>query len=96
MLANLQLETIVTKLLAAAEEAAAGLKKEEDWKAFWGVHHDLARVLHGLGLFGAQEKPIEPSIVRDQISQEVEAMVQLRLKQQRRDAELLQMHRDGG
>ena len=96
MLADLQLSTIVTKILTATDEAAVGLRKEEDWKAYASVHFDMAKVLHSLGVFGAQEKPIDPSVAHDQMAQEIEAMVQLRLKEERRKAETLQMQRGGG
>jgi hypothetical protein len=96
VLADLQLATIVTKILAVTEEAAVGLKKDEDWKAYATVHFDLAKCLHSLGVFGAQEKPIDPSVQRDQLQVEIAALVELELKKQRRAAETLQMHREGG
>lgn len=96
MLADLNLETVVTDLIAAARKAAAGLEKEEDWKAFWGVHYDLVRALQGLNVFGMQEKPIDPSVVRDQQQQEIEALVQLELKRRARRDEMLQVHHPDG
>lgn len=96
VLANLQLETVVTNLLEAADKACKGLEKEEDWKAYWSVNYDLVRALQGLDLFGKQEKPIEPSVMRDQVQIEVAALVDLELKRRKREEEMLQMHRGAG
>ncbi len=52
VLANLQLETVVTDLLDAAKKASDGLEAESDWKAYWAVHYDLVKALQGLGVFG--------------------------------------------
>lgn len=95
VLADLQLSTVVTQILDATKKAAAGLEKDEDWKAYASVHFDMAKVLQGLGVFGAQEKPIDPTIDRDQMQEEIRAMVALELKKQKREAELLQMQRGG-
>ena len=96
MLADLQLETVVTDLIAAARKAAAALEKAEDWKAYWAVNYDLVKALQGLGVFGMQEKPIDPSLMRDQQQQEIDAMVQLELKRRARQDEMLQAHHPGG
>jgi hypothetical protein len=96
VLADLQLETVVTDLIAAARKAAAALEKAEDWKAYWAVNYDLVKALQGLGVFGMQEKPIDPSLMRDQQQQEIDAMVQLELKRRARQDEMLQAHHPGG
>ena len=92
ILADLQLSTVVTNLIAAASKATAALEKAEDWKAYWAVNYDLVKALQGLGVFGAQEKPIDPSELRDQQQQEIKALVELQLKKERRAGEMLQMH----
>lgn len=96
MLADLQLETVVKNLLDAADRCTKALEADKDWKASWAVHYDLVKALQGLGVFGAQEKPIDPSALRDQQQAEVNAMVELELKRRQRESELLQMHRDDG
>lgn len=91
MLADLQLSTVVTELIAAARKAAAALEEAKDWKAFWAVNYDLVKALQGLGVFGAQEKPIDPSEMQDQRQAELEALLDLERKQQKRRDEMLQL-----
>ena len=93
ILSDLQLSTVVTNLLGAAEKATTALEEAKDWKAFWAVHYDLVKALQGLGVFGAQEKPIDPSELRDQQQQEIAALLDLERKKRER---ALQMHREGG
>ncbi|HKO91867.1 MAG TPA: hypothetical protein VJU61_11975 [Polyangiaceae bacterium] len=95
-LADLALDTVVRRLVAAADKASAKLEEDEDWKAYWSVEHDLVSQLHKLGVFGAVEKPIDPTLQRDQMQQEIASLVALELKKQKREAEMLQMQRGSG
>lgn len=96
ILADLQLSTVVTNLIAAAGKATAALEKDGDWKAYWAVNYDLVKALQGLGVFGAQEKPIDPSELRDQVQEEVDAILDLERKRREREAEMLQMRQPEG
>lgn len=94
-LADLSLDSVVRRLVAAADKASAELEKDKDWKAYWTVEHDLVSQLHKLNVFGAMEKPIDPTEALDQTRTEVQALVQLEEKRRAREREMLQMHRDG-
>lgn len=95
-LADLALDTVVRRLVAAADKASKALEDDKDWKAYWSVEHDLVTQLHRLGVFGAAEKPIDPTETVDQTRAEVDAMVQLELKKVQRADEMLQMQHGGG
>lgn len=95
-LADLSLDSVVRRLVAAADKASQALEKDKDWKAYWSVEHDLVSQLHRLGVFGAAEKPIDPTAQLDETRTEVQALVQLEEKRRARELEMLQMHRDGG
>lgn len=95
-LADLSLDSVVRRLVAAADKASAALETEKDWKAYWSVEHDLVSQLHKLSVFGAAEKPIDPTAQQDETRAEVAALVQLELKKEMRRLEMLQMQQGGG
>lgn len=95
-LADLSLDSVVRRLLKAADLSSKKLEEAEDWKAFWSVEHDLVSQLHKLNVFGASEKPIDPTATIDETRAEIEALVKLELKKEIRKLEMLQMQREGG
>lgn len=95
-LLDLDIATVVQRLIAAADKASKALEESEDWKAYWSVEHDLVSQLHRLSVFGAHQEPIDPTAERDRMQIEIDAMVDLALKKRLREQEMLQMQRDGG
>lgn len=95
-LADLALDTVVRRLLAAADKASKALEDDKDWKAYWSVEHDFVAMLHKLNVFGAQEKPIDPTATLDETRAEIEKLVQLELKKALRAHEMLQVQQPGG
>ena len=94
-LADLSLDSVVRLLVKAHEQVSSELEKDKDWKALWSVTHDFVLDLHKLGVFGAVEKPIDPTEQQDRAQVEVQAIVDLAKKQARREAELSQMQQGG-
>jgi hypothetical protein len=89
--ANIRLNTLAGHVQLAAERAQEGLMKQEEWKAYFAVTKDLVAILQSLGIVDSAVRRVEVTHnvnFGEQQKAEVDAMVQLELKKQKRIEEL--------
>ena len=101
---NVRLNTIVGDLQLAAERAGEGAMRKEDWSTYWRIQKELIGLLQDLGVVDRAihrsevehvhkvEGEVEHRVkFEQQASAEVDRIVALRLKQQRREEEIKQV-----
>ncbi len=99
---NVRLNTIVGQLQVASERAAEGAMQKEDWSTYWRIQKEMISMLQSLGIVdrAIHRSEVEVKHTHDhehrvkfeeQAKMEVDRMVELELKKQRRAEEIKQI-----
>lgn len=91
--ANIRLNTLAGHVQIAAERAQQGLMEQGEWAAYFRVSKDLVAILQSLGIVDSAVRRVEVTHnvnFGEQQKAEVDAMVQLELKKQKRLEEIKQ------
>lgn len=82
---QVRLSTIAGHVQIAAERAMEGLHRNGDWKAYFGVQKDVVKILQSLGIVDQAIHRVEVTHkLEDNTKAEIDAMLELERKQQRR------------
>lgn len=82
---QLRLSTIAGHVQLAAERAMEGLQNSGDWKGYFGVQEKLVKILQSLGIVEQAIHRVEVTHkMEDTTKSEIEAMLELERKKQRR------------
>jgi hypothetical protein len=82
---QIRLSTIAGHVQLAAERAMQGLNEKEDWKGYFGVQKDVVKVLQSLGIVDQAIHRVEVTHKMEDTTQaEIEAMLEIERKKQRR------------
>lgn len=86
---QVRLSTIAGHVQLAAERAMEGLRQEGDWKGYFGVQKDVVKILQSLGIVDQAIHRVEVTHKMEDTTQaEIEAMLELERKQNRRRIEI--------
>lgn len=86
---QVRLSTIAGHVQLAAERAMEGLRAKGDWKGYFGIEKEKVRILQSLGIVDQAIHRVEVTHkVEDNTRAEIEAMLELERKMQRRKIEI--------
>lgn len=88
---QLRLTTIAGHVQIAAERAMEGLHRTGDWKAYFGIQKEVVKILQSLGIVDQAIHRVEVTHkMEDNTKAEIDAMLELERKKQRRLDEINQ------
>lgn len=89
MVTQVRLTTIAGRVQLAAERAMEGLLEKKDFKGYFSIQKDVVGILQSLGIVDQAIHRVEVTHkIGDDAKAEIEAMLELERKQQRRLAEI--------
>jgi len=89
---GIRLDTIAGQLNMAAEHAAEMARDAGDHSAYWRIHKELVQILQSIGIVDKAIHRVEVSHkLDDQTRSELDALVSLRQKQERRKIEIAEL-----
>lgn len=92
---QVRLSTIAGHVQLAAEKAMAALQAEGDWKGYFAIQEKQVKILQSLGIVEQAIHRVEVTHkMEDNTKAEIEAMLELERKQQRRRIEISQAGAD--
>lgn len=88
---QVRLSTIAGHVQLAAERAMEGCAKADDWKGYFGIQKDMVKILQSLGIVDQAIHRVEVTHkIEDNTKAEIDAMLELERKRQRRMDEIAQ------
>lgn len=86
---NVRLHTLVGNMQLAAERAAEGAMRKDDWATYWRIQKELIGLLQSLGIVKQAIRKVEVAHkFEDQQKAEVDALLELERKQRMRREEI--------